>query len=71
MSYSAGIDACATGQHRQRAPVLLSELRWGRADVQRHEPQRWDQRLREKLAVAACSDASQRAAAERNGSLAS
>ncbi|CAK0818311.1 unnamed protein product, partial [Prorocentrum cordatum] len=62
ISYNAGISACEKGEQWQRALALLSE-----AGAQRHQLQRWDQRVREGRAVAAGTCAAERDAGGEAG----
>ncbi|CAK0841584.1 unnamed protein product [Prorocentrum cordatum] len=52
LSYSAGISACEKGEQWQRALALLSEM-WKAKLEPNSLLQRWDQRVRERRAVAA------------------
>ncbi|CAK0853897.1 unnamed protein product [Prorocentrum cordatum] len=60
ISYSAGISACEKGEQWQRALALLSEMWEAKLEPDVISYSRWDQRVREGQAVAACADAASR-----------
>ncbi|CAK0838556.1 unnamed protein product [Prorocentrum cordatum] len=62
VSYSAGVSACEKGDQWQPALALLSEMREEKLEPNVIHPmlQRWDQRVREGLSVAAGAGAAER-----------